>query len=166
MGHPSNEPKYACAQHNRTLHPATAPGMKHEWARKAAHAKIAGPLPAVEGALVGGAGLVGTTTACVRWRMCGVEAGIGEGESASSARAASHSQPAHRGLRGELRGGRGENVYVNARVDDGADGGGERSGSFHPAVVGAMHPGRRTSLTRCPGLEAMTSKGLLLVGYG
>ena len=47
--------------------------------------------------------------------MCGVEAGIGEGESASSARAASHSLPAHRGLRGELRGGRGETVYVNMK---------------------------------------------------
>ena len=29
----------------------------------------------------------------------------------------------------------------------------------YEAVVGAMHPGRRTSSTRCPGLEAMTSRG-------
>ena len=62
-----------------------------------------------------GAGLVGATIACVRWRMCGAEAGSGRvSQRRRPASLPTLCQP-HRGLLGELRGGRGETVYVNAR---------------------------------------------------
>ena len=116
MGHLSDEPKYACAQYYNLSHSPPDDSAQHE-ARVGticSACEIADSFPAVEGGL-GGAGLLEMTITLYAMADVRRRGGIGEDESVSSAPATSHSLPVHRGLRGELRGGRGETVYVNMK---------------------------------------------------